>query len=56
MGNAKVVKGAEISLSKCQFSLLHRRSGYVADLVPVTEWHEIFAGYIFCDFSSDPQK
>ena len=39
MGNAKVVNTAEIGLSKCQFSLLHSRSGYVADLVPVTVWH-----------------
>ena len=56
MGNAKAVNAAEIGLSKCQFSLLHSRSGCLADLVPVTLWHEIFAGYNFCDFSSDPQK
>ena len=55
-GNAKVVNTAEIGLSKCQLSLLHSRSGYVADLVPVTVWHEIFAGYNLCDFHSDPQK
>ena len=45
MGNGIVVNAAEIGLSKCHFSLLHSGSGCVA--VPVTVWHEIFAGYNF---------